>query len=361
MLYCKKCGNIVEKGDKFCVSCMTRLDSEDAVLSKEDFSRFQATKSHIFDPNNVVVDSNLSGFEIMEHRLTDKAGTLFGIDHYKAVSLDESTNMGIVIRHLVFPSPEERDVCAAMHRLSYAEADRLANEFAQSLLNEIAAYNAFCARIGVPMLNYKAEHHYSQMYNKHHIFTMMKDAVPFTTFVHREKLTVRRAINIGLDIVGQLIKMRLNGSPYGTFTDNALFVGADGTMYIDAHFDRMYERFYPYTTRTMYNRLFIPRGRIQREVYSLAMILYRLLSGYNHTHINPHQPSVTNADICNAESRRLAGEKPVLPEKAYNILGEKLTEMLCVSQREYCLEDMQGILENSLNYITVAELDTVIN
>lgn len=361
MLFCKQCGNVVEKGDKFCVSCMTRLDGEDAVLSKEDFSRFQAMKSHVFAPDHIVVDSNLSGFEVMEHRLTDKIGTVFGVDHYKAVSLDESADMGTVIRHFVFPSPEERDICAIMHRLSYDEADRLAKEFVQSLLNEVTAYNAFCARIGVPMLNYKAEHHYSQLYNKHHIFTMTKDAVPFIIYVQQEKLTLRKVINIGLDIAAQLIKMRLNGSPYGTFTDNALFIGTDGRVYIDAHFDRLHERFYPYTTRTMYNRVFIPRAKIQREVYSLAMLLYRLLSGYNHTHINPHQPVVTNVDICSAESRRLAGERPIVPEKAYNILGTKLTEMLCASQREYCLEDIQNILENSLNYITVAELDSIIN
>lgn len=361
MLYCKQCGNVVEKGDKFCVSCMTRLDNEDAILSKEDYSRFQATRTHVFNPDNVVIDSNLCGFEVMGHRLTEKTGTQFGSDYYKAVTLGENADLGVVIRHLVFPRPEEYDVCAIMHRLSFEEADRLAEEFVRSLLNEITSYNAFCTRCGIPVLNYRAEHYYSQMYNKHHVFSMLKDAVPLVYYVRRETLTVRKAINIGIDIASQLIKMRLNGSSYGTFTDNSVFIGTDEKVYIDAHFDRMFEKFYPYTTRTMYTRTFVSNGRIQPEVYSLAMILYRLLSGYNHTHINSHQEVVTNADICNAESRRLAGEKPILPEKAYNILGEKLTEMLCAGQRQYSLEDMQGILANSLNYISVAELDAVIN
>lgn len=360
MLFCKHCGNIVEKNDKFCVSCMSRLDNEGAILSREDFSRFQAAKTRVFNPDYVVIDNNLSSFEIMRCRLTEKAGSFFGMDYYNAASLDTNKAAGAVIRHLVFPSAEERDICAIMHRLNYDEADRFANEFAESVMNEITTYSAFCVKCGIPMLNYKAEHYYSDLYNKHHLFIMSKNTVPFIVYVLREKPTVRRIINIGLDITSQLIKMRINGSPYGTFTDNALFVDTDGIVYIDAHIDRMYENYYPYTTKTMYNKMFAPCGKIQLEVYSLAMLLYRLLGGYNHTHINPHKPDITNDDIRNAEARRLSGEKPAIPERAYNILGTKLTEMLSVSHHEYCLEDLQNLLENSLNYISVAELDCTI-
>lgn len=357
MFFCKHCGNVVDKNDRFCVSCMSRLDSEGAILSREDFSRFQAAKNRTFNPDYVVIDNDLSGFEVMGYRLTEKVGNIFGADYYNAASLDTNELSGAVIRHIVFPTPEERDICAVMHRLSYDEADRLADKFAQSVMNEIISYSAFCVKCGIPVLNYKAEHYHSDLYNKHHLFVMSKDAVPFVTYILREKPTVRRIINIALDITCQLIKMRLNGSAYGTFTDNALFVGADGVVYIDAHIDKMCEDYYPYTTRAMYNQMFAPCGKIQPEVYSLAMLLYRLLSGYNHTHINPHKHDITNDDIRNAESRRFSGEKPAIPERAYNILGTKLTEMLSDSQREYCLEDVQNLLENSLNYISVAELD----
>lgn len=357
MLFCKHCGNVVEKNDKFCVSCMSRLDNEGAILSREDFSRFQASKTRVFNPDYVVIDNNLSSFEIMGYRLTEKVGSFFGVDYYNAANLDTNEAAGAVVRHFVFPSAEEREVCAIMHRLNYDEADRLADEFAQALMNEITAYTAFCVKCGIPMLNYKAEHYRSSLYNKHHFFVMSKDTVPFIAHILQERPTVRRIISIGLDITSQLIKMRLNGSEYGIFTDNALFIDADGVIYIDAHIDRICEDYYPYTTRTMYNKMFAPCSRIQPEVYSLAMLLYRLLGGYNHTHINPHKPNITNDDIRNAELRRLSGEKPAIPERAYNILGTKLTEILSASRQEYCLEDFQNLLENSLNYISSAELD----
>lgn len=361
MLFCRKCGNIVEKGDKFCISCMSRLDAEGAVLCKEEYSLYKSSLTNEFDPDNYICNASLSGCVVLGHRLTDRICSVLGADHYKAVSADISSEADVIVRHFALVTPEERDICAVLHRLHYDEADRLAEQFAEAVCRELLAHNALCVRAGIPSLNYTAQHLYSGLYNKHHVFALTKSAVPFIEYFRVTRITMRRAIRMCIDIAAQLLKLRGAGSAYGTFTDNVLFVSDDGCVFIDAHIDRLYESFYPYTARSMYNRMFMPRFDTGHEVYSLAIILYRLLSGFNHPYINPHKISVSNEDISAAEVKRVKGERPILPDRAYNMLGNKIADILTADAADVTLEDMANVLENSLNYIPACELDSFIN
>lgn len=361
MLFCKKCGNRVEKSDTFCTSCMCRLDAEGAILDKREYSAVRASATVQFDAEAVVGESDISGFEVLEYMLTEKIASLCGSEYYKAVFKNAGERMDTVVRHIRFPQYTDRDVCAMMHRMDYGTVDKLAEQFASKIPQEVLSFQAQCVSAGVDSLNYTAKILHSEIYNCYHIFIMMKQVKPFISYVSQEKLTLRDVISIGIALSEQLLRLQRQGYSYGAFSDLSVFVDSDGKPYLDCRIIKLYEEFFPYTSIVMYNKTFVSPMNKNFEAYSLAMLLYRLLSGFNSPYINPYIPQISNEELVQAEEKRMMAKQPILPEKARNMAGTKIVDAISSSDHSVTLEELHNVLENSFTYISAAELNEYIN
>lgn len=360
MLFCKNCGNRVEKGDVFCTSCLSRLDVKGAVLDKRDYSAVKASATVAFDAEAVVGESDLSGFEVLEYMLTEKIASLCGSEYYKAVCKKGIGETNSVVRHIRFPQYMDRDVCAMMHRMDFSVADRLSEQFSKQVPEEVKTFRAQCSAIGVESINYTAKYLYSNIYNCYHIFIMMRECVPFVTYVRDQQLTLRDVISIGIKLSEQLLRLQRQGTPYGAFSDLAVFVDSGGNFYLDCKTAGLYERFFPFSSIVFYNKTFVSPMNRDFEAYSLAMLLYRMLSGYNSPYINAYAPHISNEDLIQAEEKRMMAQPPILPEKARNMAGTKIIEALSSSSHAVTLEELHNVLESSFNYISTVELNEYI-
>lgn len=361
VLFCKKCMSRVEKNDTFCTNCLSRLDTEGAVLSKYEYSKFLGEMDVKFNADAVVGESNISGFEVMDCRLSEKIASLCGSDYYKAVYKTDTEQKGMVIRHIRFPQYMDRDVCTLMHRMDYGETDRLSEQFAKRVPEETEIFREQCANAGISAINHSAKSLYSELYNCYHIFIMMEECTPFVNFIQSERLTLRDAITIGITLAEQLQRLQRQKTPYGSFSELSIFVDASGKPCLDCKLLTLYEKFYPFSSIAMYRKSFVSPMNANFEAYSLAMLLYKLLSGFNSPYITPYAKQISNSDLVQAEEKRMMAQQPILPEKAQNMAGKKIVDALCDSNHAVTLEELHSVLENSFNYISADELNKFIN
>ena len=255
----------------------------------------------------------------------------------------------------------DRDVCAMMHRMDYSVTDKLSETFADGVIKEVTAFRSRCTAAGLEPLNYTAKSLYSESFNCYHIFIMMKECVPFVNYVREQKLTLRDVITIGIDLSEQLLSLQRQGTPYGSFSELSVFVDNGGKAYLDCKLQSLYEQFYPFSSIVMYNKTFVSPMNRSFEAYSLAMLLYRLLSGFNSPYINPYLTHISNEALIQAEEQRMMAQQPILPEKARNMAGSKIVNTLSSSQNPVTLEELNDVLKNSFNYIPSNELNEYIN
>ncbi len=360
MLFCRKCGAEVKQDDRFCTSCLTRLDTEGAVINRNEYSFMLSDKS-TFDPDGYVADTDLSGKEIMDHRLLEKIGSFAGVSYYRASHTDNANNNTVVIRHIVFPDDISRDYSLIMRHID-RKADSLASKkCSQALGAECAALQSACIRSGCNDLNYSLKSCYSELYSKYHIFIMMKEALPLPYYAMMNDLTLRDVLRIMLSVCDQLLTLGRHNIRYGTFSDDMIFVGNDGRVYLDFCQAKHYGEYYPFGPSYQHYRKFASPSAIDPEVYSAAMVLFNLISGFRDPYINPQKTEISGSDYILAEKKRLAMEKTWIPPLAQNMLGSAIISVLSQPVRRISLDELEHIISNAFNYLSADDLNSCIS
>lgn len=359
MLFCRKCGTEVKQGDRFCTGCLSRLD-ENSVISRQEYSFMLSDKS-TFDPDGFVADSDLSGREIMDHRLLQKTGSFAGVGYYRAKRTDDSDNSTVVIRHIMFPDDLSRDHSLIMRRLDRTADNLAARRFTEALGTEQASFQSACAAAGCGCLNYRLKSCYSELYSKYHIFIMMKEALPLPYYAMTQELTLRDALGIMLAVCGQLLKLKRNNVRYGTFSDDMIFIGNDGSVYLDFCQASHFGKYYPFSPVYQHYMQFAAPAGTEPEAYSVGMILFYLISGFRNPFVNPQKTDADGYDFIAAERKRLAMEKTWIPPLAQNMLGSAITSLLSRSARPITLEELERVISNAFNYLSADELNSRIS
>ena len=360
MLFCRKCGAQVSKGDLFCTNCLTRLDSENSVISKHEYSSILSEKIE-FDPDGIVTDTDLSGKVIMDHRLLCRIGTFAGVTYYQARHTDNANDNTVVIRHIVFPDDFSHDYSLIMRKFDKNEENHSEKRFADALGNERAMFQSACAAACCNCLNYNSKSYYSGLYGKYHIFIMMKEALPLPYYAMKNELTLRDVLTIMHSVCDQLLKMHRCSIGYGSFSDEMIFVGRDGNVFLDFCQGKCYGQYFPYSAVYQHYRQFAAPADTDPEAYSVGLILLYLISGFRHPYINPQIRNVTGREFMIAERSRMAKERPWMPTLVHNMLGNAIMSVLDRSSRAISLEEFERVLSNAFNYLTAEELNSRIS
>lgn len=361
MLFCRKCGAAVGENDMFCTSCSARLD-ENAVVSKTEKRRI-AAESQFFNADAATSETDLTGFIVMGMRLTEKLFSLMGADYYQAVNANDEDCISLVVRHIMFPPAVERDCITLCSGISDDDSRMLAKQFADSFSKECLSFSALCAAAGIPSLNYRCEVMYSELNGIYHIFTLMNDAVPLPVYLRRERLAVRDALAICGTISGQLLELEKKGTHYGAFSDCMVYISGAGNIrkqFLDCRIPRCCGQYYPVSSYMSYYRQYCSPKRNNYEVYSLSMILYRLISCGRHPYVN-HRGVIAPDELLSAERLRGSLAEPYPVDTLQNSIGTVIRDVLSVPQHEITLSELSRILINSINYINSNELNKEIN
>lgn len=357
MLFCRSCGAMVGESDTFCTNCLQRLDVEGMVIDRRTVSSIKAAGNVEFDADAVCVESDLTGFKVLGYMLSRKRCSLCDSDYYDAVS-EKNGGAAAVIRHLYVPDRTGGDIYSLLYKTD--KNGGVFEEYAVRIKNLVMSFREKCSIAGVDCVNCGAEVFNSGLYGCSHIFVLMNDVEPLLKFISKRQLTLRNVIKIGIELSETILKLKSRGIIYGGFSDLSIFSDKDGKIFLGFPFTDLRRSFFPFDAVSQYENLFISPTGENLEAYSLAMVLYRLLSGFGNPYINSYVSKITNEDLKKAELMRLEGSEGMIPEKSRNMFGAKIVEALNVKRCTVTIEELHNVLVSTLNYISASELDEII-
>lgn len=360
MYFCKNCGSVVNSDDVFCTNCACRLDETGMIVDKRGMSSIIAKGKTEFDAEAVCTETDCTGFRVMDFLLSQKIFSFGDSVYYDAVSSANGGTSGIV-RHICLSDHTDKDVYSLLHGMNDEQAEKVFEEYSERIKALVFSFREKCSLSGANMLNNDAEVFHSFLYRSHHIFILMASATPLVLYAKNNPITVRDVIDIGLKISDNILKLRARSVGYGSFSELSVYISENRTVYLDFPSARIRNEFFPFSSIAQYEKTFVSPSGKNPEAYSLAMILYRLLSGFGNPYVNPYAEKITEADLREAERKRISGAAGMIPVACDNMLGEKLVETLNVREHDVTIEELHSILVSSLNYISSSGLDRRIN
>lgn len=356
MYFCKNCGSVVNSDDIFCTNCACRLDETGMIVDKRGMSSIIAGEKTEFNAEAVCTETDYTGFRVMNFLLSQKIYSFGDSTYYDAVSSANGGTSGI-IRHICLSGCTDRDVYSLLHKMNDVRAEKICEIYSEKIKNLVFSFREKCSLSDAAMLNNDAEVFHSFLYRSHHIFILMVSAMPLVFYAKNHVLTVRDVIEIGLKISENILKLKSESFYYGSFSELSVYISENKTVYLDFPSLLARAEFFPFSSISQYEKMFVSPNGKNPEAYSLAMVLYQLLSGFGNPYINPYSGEITEDDLKSAEEKRLSGAAGIVPETCDNMLGEKLVETLNVREHNVTIEELHSILQSSLNYISQSGLD----
>ncbi len=364
MKYCKACGNPIEEGDRFCDKCSSRLDKPDSVIDIYDIAATKTTSD--FNPDAYIISHDLTGCRIMEYRITEKILSQFCSTYYTASKTIDDSVDNATIQHIILPTDDDYDQLLYNNIMDKVKADALSKKCVENIQKEIAEYVEAARRIAINNMYRSVKVTYSSVHNVYHIFLIMKPVIPLYAYIKTKKLTVRDIIKIGINISSMLIKMQKHGVVYQCVSDCNVYFDDSDNVYLGCRLNYIFESTFIHTALTSYNKIFeAPDFSLGKEtgtdIYSLGILMHKLLNNLKHPYINYYNDSFTYHDYIRAEQNRMKKASAQLPFYAQNMAGKAITRTFSIfDDHDIDLEEFKRIMENSLNYISSAELNTIV-
>lgn len=363
MLFCKKCGAEVGETFRFCEKCFANLSAPGAVVNNSGIASAAAERaenSGNFLPDAFTANYDMSGCRIGEYRLSEKIGSYLGNDFYLAVNICNGRKA--VVRYFRIDDTEYSDKAAI---LCGQNLNELPKQALQICKDECERFRKICDNIGIPCSVMGTEGFVSLNGQEGHLFIIMDNCIPLVLEMQKRSMTVREIIKIAAEICGYISEMERSNIVNNSIDESNIVVDSTGKAQLCAEFDRAMQRNFIVTPVAQSYSMYLPpdfKNDERCSVYSLAVMLYRLLNGGKPPYMNYFNKAADYSDFLRAEQKRNSFLELQLPANAENMLGNMLCSIIGNDDwRSVKMSDVRNTLENSLNYLSSAELDRKIS
>lgn len=363
MLYCKNCGAMVERTFRFCEKCFADLSIEGAVVDnvgRTSDAAEKAVQSGDFLAEAFTADHDLSGYRIGGYRLCEKIGSFLGDDHYSAVNISDGTEASVRYIHINGAECSDRAEILCGRCL-----DGAVERAAKICADECTRFGDICKSTGVGCPAFSAESYISSDRKEGHIFIISDKCSPLPLEMRRKSFTVRDIIKIASGICGHISEFERSNIVYNSIFEANTVIDTNGRPMLCAEIDRAMQKSFILTSAAQAYSIYLPpdlRHDEQCGVYSLAVMLYRLLNGGKPPYINYFNDKCDYSDLLCAEQKRNSFLELQLPINAENMLGNMLCGIIGNRNwRSVRISDVRNTLDNALNYLSSSELDRKIN
>lgn len=363
MLFCKNCGAEVEETFRFCEKCFANLGTPGAVVNNSGIASAaaeRAANNGDFLPDAFTANYDLSGCRIGEYRLSEKIGSYLGNDYYLAVNICDGSKAAV--RYIRIDDFEYADKAAILCGL---HSNELPKQALQICSDECNRFKNICDNTGIPCSVKGTAGFISSNGKEGHIFIIMNECIPLALEMEQRSISVREIIKIAADICGFISELERSNIVYNSIYESNIVMDSTGKAQLCAEFDRAMQRKFIVTPVAQLCSMYLPPDFRQNEgcsVYSLAVMLYRLLNGGKPPYMNYFNKSADYSDFLRAEQKRNSFLELQLPANAENMLGNMLCGIIGNDGwRSVKMSDVRNTLENSLNYLSSAELDRKIS
>lgn len=359
MLYCKKCGAPVEEHFRFCEKCFSNLSVEGAVVNNCGLASAAAGKaieSGDFSADAFVINYDFSGCRVGKYRLSEKVDACFNSDYYQAVDVENGEKY--LVRHLYISEKNASDRFSLISGHSDGDMVIKSSEICSKALlrhiDDCRTSNVKCGSVSVDSF-------FSSDKTEAHIFIAFTDSVPLAVRLKKEPMSIRDILRISIDVCRILGEFERNRISYNSIFETNIFIDANGEVFLGAEYDVSLQKCFIETETSLgYTAYIPPDNRVDDSisVYSLAVMLYRMLNSGRLPYMNSYSGSLTYSDRINAERYRNSYLELQLPAKAENMLGNVLVGIISNSDwRSVGITSFKQTLENALNYLSSQELD----
>lgn len=275
------------------------------------------------------------------------------------------------LKHITVPSKKQYNAVLNSMGGDYEKADNYFKNVLNDIVNEIKILNSLSEENANNIVSYY-ENHVEEKENPktYDVYILMEYLTPYTDFFEQEKLTIRDVIDLGLDILSALKVCHANNIIHRDIKEDNIFVtknkkyklGDFGVSKITN--DKAQAESVKGTLSYIAPEVYLGKEKYTSTVdlYSLGIVLYRLLN-YSRSPFLPKYPEVyTMNDEERAFEERMRGITPELPSKAPKALGEVIVKSISDKESRYLsVHEFYEELLNVKNSLSEQELNENIN
>lgn len=365
VLYCKKCGNAVEEGDRFCENCMFRLDILGNIVTLQE--KIHDKQDGEFNPELLNTRDRFLGVKVMGYRIIEELNRNFEQRAFVAVQDGVEKRL----HYFEFPSQALYNRLLKEHSFNTERANQFIttaiNNYEELLKSHLASFET----TGETSLLERYEIIYSPRQGQYHIFLMTPPAKQIWQIFEEREVSVRECIQLSIDYSEKIAQWHRLNLAVQTLSDDSLFITEDpktgvltphigfpdvGTLHAVAGLPSEVTRY-----REYFQEIEHTKG-VSNDIYRSALLLYKLLNNFRFPFTNFHgSDAMTAVEVLEqAEEQRLAGVTPQPPFFANNAAGRAIVKgIMPKEQRFKTIDEFKRILENALNYLPSQELDRV--
>ncbi len=316
---------------------------------------------------NELLGEEILGYHVEKVIHSGSSGTV-----YRVTKKDISGTYTRALKHISVPS--EQQYLDVLHSLGgdHSKADDYFAALLKSVSEEI--------RIQYQLSESGNEHivkcyqhaisRNSTSSNLHNIYILMEYLTPFQDYVVQHGLTVREVIQLAKDILKALVECHGQGIIHRDIKDANLFVSKNGTFKLgdfgvskittSKHRAESLKGSLDYMAPEVY----LQKGDYDHTVdlYSLGIVLYRVLNKHRSPFMPPYPETYTPEDDEKALALRMKGATPEAPLLAQNELGQAILKALQSKEQRYqSAQEFLDAIEAAEGLLPSEYLDTLLS
>lgn len=315
---------------------------------------------------NSIVGKNILGYTVVQVLGSGAFGTV-----YKVIKNNPTGQYVRALKHIQIPTDKQYKTIYSSMGGDIEKTNNYFNQILQNIVSEVQILNELSNK-NVPNIvrYYENDVIIQENPRKYNIYILMEYLTPLEDFIPQSDFTVRDVIYLGLDILNGLKACHDNKIIHRDIKIDNIFVSEDGQFKIGDFGiskelnDSSRAESIKGTPDYLAPEVYLGREGYTNSIdlYSLGILLYRLLNNNRNPFLPSYPNSFTNDDEIKAFEARMKGEVPPLPLLGGEHLGEVVLKAISnKDERFQNAKDFYDALEIAAYKTSDEDLDTKIS
>ena len=306
------------------------------------------------------------GKTVLGYQIDEKIGSGGFGTVYKVSKTNAAGTYTRALKHITLPTKKQYASILNSMGGDYAKAD---NYFASILKDIVGEINILSTLSESGTQNivryYENDIIETESPKEYNIYILMEYLTPFPTYLESTPFTVCDVIRLGKDILKALMACHEKNIIHRDIKDDNIFVSADGVFKLGdfgvskALKDKSRAESVKGTPNFIAPEVYLGKEKYDNtvDVYSLGIVLYKLLNKSRNPFLPEFPAPYSSADEDAAFEARMSGKTPSLPIAAKNELGEAIVKATTAREQRFnSAEEFYAALENAEKAIGEEEL-----
>ena len=284
------------------------------------------------------------GKEILGYHVDEKIGSgRFGTV-YRVSKTNAAGTYVRALKHITLPTKKQYASVLNSMGGDYEKADDYFTGVLDDIVNEIKIFSTL-SESGVSNIVRYYENDIIETFSPktYDIYILMEYLTPFTDYISDKTVTVGDVIKLGIDILNALVSCHEKNIIHRDIKDDNLFVSRDGSYKLgDFGVSKVLKNESRAESVKGTPNFIAPEVYLGKEkydntvdVYSLGIVLYKLLNKMRVPFLPAFPASYSTTDEDAAFEARMKGQIPELPLLAQNELGQVVLKAILPREQRY--------------------------